>query len=87
MMVKIAPKLNQKVLLLSSIEKQNVKHALGIFHETTIAALQQYSRSTTYGLDFEKALSGQVALLCILLQVHFVSEAYEGKFLKQINLK
>lgn len=40
--LKLAPKLSQKVLFPNKIEKQNVRLALNIFHETNCSALEVY---------------------------------------------
>ena len=43
--VKTAPKLSQKVLYPTSLEKQNVLYALNLFHETNIASLSLKNQS------------------------------------------
>lgn len=53
--IKQAPKLNRKVLFPTTTERQNVNHALNLFHESNLVALQIHS--VKFGKDFIKTKS------------------------------
>lgn len=45
-LIKLAPKLSQKVLFPSSFERQNVQHIVSLFNDKTISALKTFDASS-----------------------------------------